>query len=323
MKGMIGCGLGVVHVLLAQMAAGGGMLLCYFEWLRRHGRSMYAGRFITGSFQRVVAVAFVVGALTGLAMWFVSIQLAPGRIGDLVRDSHWIWMTEWTFFCVEVVAGFAYLRYHDRLSGKDRLTMLGIYSLATAFSLFWKSAILSPQLDPGRLMPMHRLGSIFINPSFWPSFLSRCLTAMAIAGLGACIVTKISVHEDREARRDLIGHGLRFLAPMVLLPLLSIWFLARLPADGTSAAPEGIPSTMICTGVTAVASLLIGAWGLSAFWFGKLETSWLAIGFLCLSALLATAGSELVCERVRRPDSLRHAWFSQSLQLNGQTKDRP
>ena len=39
MKGMVIGGLGIFHVFLAQMAIGGGMLLCYFEWLRRTGRS--------------------------------------------------------------------------------------------------------------------------------------------------------------------------------------------------------------------------------------------------------------------------------------------
>ena len=44
MKGMVIGGLGILHVFLAQMALGGGMLLCYFEWLRRTGRSRNAGR---------------------------------------------------------------------------------------------------------------------------------------------------------------------------------------------------------------------------------------------------------------------------------------
>ena len=36
MKGMVIGGLGILHVFLAQLAAGGGMLLCYFEWLQAH-----------------------------------------------------------------------------------------------------------------------------------------------------------------------------------------------------------------------------------------------------------------------------------------------
>jgi len=314
--------MGIVHVLLAQMAIGGGILLCYFERLRRSGRSKYAGRFITGSFQGVVLVSFVLGALTGVAMWFVAIQLSPRRIGELVDEFHWIWATEWTFFCVEAVTGYAYVRYQDRLSGRDRLTLLGLYSVTSWFSLFWINGIVSSQLTPGRLMQTHRLWSVFFNASFWPSLFYRTVAAMAIAGLGACVVINVSGPEDRDARRDLMGHALKFLAPMVLLPVLGIWFLASLPVDGPSWGPGWTVAGSICLGVTAVASLLVGACGLGAIWRGKLEIGGFATALLCVSAFAATAGGELVCEAIREPDSLRQEWFPDSLRQDDLAKER-
>ena len=149
MKGMVIGGLGIFHVFLAQMAIGGGMLLCYFEWLRRTGRSPNAARFVNGYFQALILISFVLGALTGVAMWFTSIQVSPRTIGVLVDEFHWVWATEWTFFCVEVVSGYAFLRYKDRLSGRGRMLLLAIYSLAAWFSLFWINGILSFQLTPG------------------------------------------------------------------------------------------------------------------------------------------------------------------------------
>jgi hypothetical protein len=140
---MLGGGLGIVHLLLAQMAVGGGMLLCYFEMLRRSGRSRYAGRFVAGYFRDLVLVSFLLGALTGVALWFVTIRDSPRTPGTLFDALHWIWATEWTFFCVQVVSGYAYLTYQDRMSGRDRLILLGFYSVASWFSLFWKSGIIS------------------------------------------------------------------------------------------------------------------------------------------------------------------------------------
>ena len=67
LKGMVIGGLGIVHVFLAQMAVGGGMLLCYFEWLRRTGRSPNAGRFANGYYQAVVLASVVLGGVAGLA----------------------------------------------------------------------------------------------------------------------------------------------------------------------------------------------------------------------------------------------------------------
>ncbi len=77
-KGTVIGGLGIFHVYLTQLAAGGGLLLCYFEWLRRTGRSRGAGRFMSGHFQALVLISFVLAVVTGLAMWIASIQ-APAR----------------------------------------------------------------------------------------------------------------------------------------------------------------------------------------------------------------------------------------------------
>ena len=70
-------------------------------------------------------------------MWFTAIQVSPRTIGVLVDEFHWIWATEWTFFCVEVVSGYAFLRYKDRLNGLRRMTLLAFYAGAAWFSLFW------------------------------------------------------------------------------------------------------------------------------------------------------------------------------------------
>jgi len=321
MIGMVSGGLGIVHVFLTELAVGGGMLLCYFERLRRGGRSKYAGQFITGSYQGLVLVSFMLGALTGVAMWFVSIALSPRMIGGLVDEFHWIWATEWTFFCVEVVAGYAYLRYQDRLGGRDRMTLLVLYSVTSWFSLFWLTGIVSSQLTAGRWMPAHLVWSGFFNPSFWPSLFYRTLGAMANAALGACVVINISRPVDREARRDLMGHALRFLAPMVLMPLLGIWFWASLQADGPSWSPVGNVAMTILIGVAAVASLLIGACGFSALWYGKLEISGFATALLCVSAFAATAGGELVCKAIREPYSLSRAPLSDSLRQDDLAKE--
>lgn len=184
--------LGIFHVFLAQMAIGGGMLLCYFEWLSGTGRSRNAGRFINGYFQALVLVSFVLGALAGVATWFTSIQVSPRTIGLLVDEFHWFWATEWTLLCVEAVSGYTFLRYKDRLSGRGRMLLLVFYSVAAWFSLFWINGILSFQLTPGRWAITHNVWSGFFNPSFWPALFYRTVAAMAIAALAACVVINIA-----------------------------------------------------------------------------------------------------------------------------------
>ena len=287
MKGMVIGGLGIFHVFLAQMAIGGGMLLCYFEWLRRTGRSPNAGRFVNGYFQALVLVSFVLGAVTGVAMWFTSIQVSPRTIGVLVDEFHWVWATEWTFFCVEVVSGYAFLRYKDRLSGRGRMLLLVIYSLAAWFSLFWINGILSFQLTPGRWIETHNVWSGFFNASFWPSLFYRTVAAMAIAALAACVVINVASPVEREARRELIGRASLFLAPMVLMPFLGVWFLASIPADSRSWVLGGSVTMTMFMGMGVGASLLIGAYALGALWVPA-------------ALYQRLHGGPPVCDRVRR-----------------------
>src|SRR6188508_1930618 len=97
MKGLAIGGLGIFHVFLAQFAIGGGLLMCYLEWLGQKGRSPQARAFVDGYFKLLVLISFVVGALTGVGMWFTSIQVSPRTIGQMVDTFHWVWATEWTF----------------------------------------------------------------------------------------------------------------------------------------------------------------------------------------------------------------------------------
>ena len=313
MKGMVIGGLGILHVFLAQMAIGGGMLLCYFEWLRRTGRSRNAGRFLNGYFPALVLVSFVLGALTGVAMWFTSIQVSPRTIGVLVDEFHWFWATEWTFFCVEVVSGYTFLRYKDRLSGRGRMLLLVFYSVAAWFSLFWINGILSFPIPPGPWALTHDVWSGFFNPSFLPSLFYRTVAAMAIGATAACVVINIAGLEQREARRELIGHVLVFLAPMVLMPFLGLWFLATIPPDSRSWVLGGSMTLTLFLWISVGASLMIGAYALGAFWYTKLYINGFTAALLCVLAFAATVGGEVVREGVRKPYSIRQVLYSSSL----------
>ena len=59
----------------------------------------------------LVLISFVIGALTGVAMWFTTIQVGARTIGLMVDEFHWLWATEWICFCLEITAGYAFYRY--------------------------------------------------------------------------------------------------------------------------------------------------------------------------------------------------------------------
>src|SRR4051812_34334940 len=81
MKGMVIGSVGILHVFLAQFAIGGGMLMCYFQYLARSNQYPLAQRFLDGYFRLLVLISFVLGALTGVGLWFTTIQISPRTIG--------------------------------------------------------------------------------------------------------------------------------------------------------------------------------------------------------------------------------------------------
>src|SRR5262245_27964066 len=99
MKGMAIGAVGIVHVFLAQFAIGGGALMLGFERTAQRGKDpvLRAGsqQFVAGYFKTLVLVSFVLGALTGVAMWLISIQVGARTLGLMVDEFHWVWATEW------------------------------------------------------------------------------------------------------------------------------------------------------------------------------------------------------------------------------------
>ncbi len=158
-----------------------------------------ARHFIHGYFKVLVLISFVLGALTGVGIWLTSIQVSPATIGEMVFQFHWIWATEWTFFCLEVAAGYCFYRYHHRLTDRTAMTLLVLYALAAWMSLFWINGILSWQLTPGDWLETRSILDGFFNPGFWPSLLFRTIVCMTLASLIGCVVVNVIPNLTREA----------------------------------------------------------------------------------------------------------------------------
>jgi cytochrome bd-type quinol oxidase subunit 1 len=313
MKGMIIGSLGIVHVFLAMFAIGGGMLMCYFQWLAQTGRCANARKFVDGYFKILVLISFVVGAVTGVAMWFVSIQVSPRTIGMMVEEFHWVWAIEWTFFSLEITAGYCFYRFAPRLADRDRFFLLVLYSLASWFSLFWINGILTWQLTPGSWHETRNVWSGFFNPGFPPSLLFRTVTAMTIASLAACVVVNAMPELDREARTELINKAAHFLFPMALMPFLSAWYFGTMPEDSRRMVLGGSMVMTLFMGLATGASLLIGLYAGFGLLRRKLYINGATASLLVALSFAATAGGEFVREGVRKPYTVREALYSTSI----------
>lgn len=313
MPGLVMAAVAIVHVFLAQFAVGGGILLCYFQWLGMTKRSPNALRFVHGYFKVLVLISFVLGALTGVGIWFTSIQVSAATIGEMVFNFHWIWATEWTFFCLEVVAGYCFYRYHDRLSDRACLTLLVLYAFAAWMSLFWINGILSWQLTPGDWLTTRAIADGFFNPGFWPSLFFRTIVCMTLAALIGCVVVNVMPSLEREQRQELITKAAHLMIPMLLMPLLGAWYLYAMPSDSRGWVLGGSPAMMLFFMISVGASLAIGGYALIGMWLQRLYVNGATATLLLLLAFGATAGGEFVREGSRKPYTIRHVLYSNGI----------
>ncbi len=312
MKGMVIGVLGIFHVFLAQFAIGGGMLLCYFQWLAQTGREPNARKFLDGYFKVLVLVSFVLGALTGVAMWFTTIQVSARTIGLMVDEFHWIWGIEWTFFSLEITAGYVFYRYGDRLPDKIRLRLLIAYAVAAWMSLFWINGILAWQLTPGGWLDGGSVWAGFFNPSFWPSLIFRTVVSLCLAALAAAIVIN-TMDLDREQRGRLIHRAAHLLAPMALMVPLGLWYLAVIPDDSRSWLMGGSIAMTMFVGIAAGSSLLIGAYAAIGLLLKRLYINGATATLLLALAFGATGAGEFVREGARKPYTVRQVLYSNSI----------
>jgi cytochrome bd ubiquinol oxidase subunit I len=313
MKGLAIGGLGIFHVFTAHFAIGGGMLLCYFQWLAMTGRSASARAFLDGYFRSLVLISFVTGALTGVGLWFTSIQVSPVTIGLMVDEFHWLWAVEWTFFCLEVVAGYAAYRYGPMLTDRARLALLGLYTFAAWMSLFWINGILSFQLTPGAWLETRALWDGFFNPTFFPSLLYRTVAALVVAALVAMVLINMAPAFTRAQKEELVHRAAWLMAPMALMPVLGVWFLAAMPPDSREWVTGGsIAMTMMLT-VAVGASALVGGYALIGLLRQRLFINGATATVLGILAFAATGGGEFVREGVRKPYTMRELLYSNAV----------
>ncbi len=312
MKGLIIGGLGIFHVFMAQFAIGGGFLMCYFQWLAMTGRSTHARHFLDSYFRVLVLLSFVLGAVTGVGMWFTSIQISPRTIGVMIDEFHWLWATEWTFFCLEVVAGYAFYRYARVLNDRARMTLLVLYSVAAWMSLFWINGILSWQLTPGGWLTGGGLWAGFFNASFWPSLFYRTVASLTIASLAACIVIN-TLETSREARAELIRKAAHLLLPIVAMPVMGIWYLLAIPEDSRSWVLGGSATMTIFLNLTVAMSVLVGGYAVVGLVRQKLYINGATATLLTVLAFFATAGGEFIREGTRKPFTIREYLYSNSI----------
>ena len=122
----------------------------------------------------------------------------------------------------------------------------------------------------------------FFNRGFFPSLIFRTITALTVASLAACIVINAMPNLDRRARTELINRAAHFLFPMILMPVLAIWYFGTMPEDSLQMVLGGSVVMTMFMLLASGASLLIGLYAFIALLARRLYINGATAALLCL-----------------------------------------
>jgi mono/diheme cytochrome c family protein len=334
--GLLIAAVAIVHVFISHFAVGGGLYLVLAEKKARAEGDEGALGFVRSLSRAFVLVTLVLGALTGVGIWFTIGLVQPEATSALVTTFVWAWAIEWAFFAVEIAAAMAYYHGWDRLDARTHVRLGWIYFISAWASLAVISGILSFMATSAEWVVTHRFADGFFNPTYWPTVALRTALAIGLAGLYALFAG--SFLRDADLKGRLVRWSVtRWIAPAaVLIPLTLLWYLQAAVGAGVDVAQAlGASGTGLPALVTAVFSstagghplvrraalvtvvgavlLVLGALAVAAArhrTYGRLEAA-----LLMLLGLGSMGGSEWVREGLRKPWVIDRYMFVNGVRL--------
>jgi mono/diheme cytochrome c family protein len=312
----------VLHVFISHFAVGGGLFLVVAERKARRDQDAGLVGFVRSLSRAFVLLTLVLGALTGVGIWFTIGLVQPQATSALVTIFVWAWAVEWTFFAVEIAAAMVYDYGWDRLSPRTHLQVGWIYFASAWASLVAVSGILAFMLTSGEWVTTRRFADGFFNPTFLPMVVLRTAIAAGLAGLYALLAASFLRDGDLKARVARWSAS-RFIVPAALvLPLALAFYLSAAAQAGAAVAETlgaraaGMPALLSAVFASANAGhpvvreaarvavagallLVLGALVLAATRARRYHP--IEAGALMLLGLAAIGGSEWVREGLRKP----------------------
>ena len=336
--GLLIAAVAILHVFISHFAVGGGLFLVVAERKARREADEALLGFVRALSRGFVLLTLVLGALTGVGIWFTIALVQPQATSALVTTFVWAWATEWTFFAVEIAAAMVYFYGWDRLAPRAHVAVGWVYFVASWASLAVIAAILSFMLTSGGWVRTGRFVDGFLNPTYLPTVALRTAVAVGLAGLYVLFAAAF-VRDDALKARVAGWAATRWIAPAAaVVPLALLWSLSAAAGAGaavaetlgaTSASPgallvalfssasSGQPIVraaarlaIVGAGVLLVASLALVA--LRARRYGRLEA-----GALMVLGIACVGGGEWVREGLRKPWVIDRYMFVNGVRAGG------
>jgi cytochrome d ubiquinol oxidase subunit I len=304
----------ILHVILAHLAIGGGLLVVATEQFgARRGDPIWLD-FARKQSVVLLLLSTVLGAITGVGIWFTIGLVQPAGTASLIHTFVWGWAIEWVFFFVEMAAALLYVGSWDRVSRRTHLAIGWIYFVAAYLSLVVINGMVAFMLTPGRWLETRAFWDGFFNPTYWASLVLRTGIALLLAGAYGWLV---AARLPRTATRDgLVSYLAVWGVGGIALALpAAAWWAARIPAEA-QALVFGTGALLRPTSLVGLAAL-----GLLAALLALVGFLW-PRGFGAAAAVLALllAGTafgsyERVREGVRKPYVIHGYMYSNGVRV--------
>jgi mono/diheme cytochrome c family protein/cytochrome bd-type quinol oxidase subunit 1 len=326
----------IVHVFVSHFAVGGGLFLVLAEKkARREGDSAFLG-FLRGLSRAFILLTLVLGAITGVGIWFTIALVHPQATSALVTTFVWAWAIEWTLFATEIAAATVYCYGWDRLEPRTHVKVGWVYLVSAWASLAVVAGILSFMLTSGDWVHTRRFEDAFLNPTSLPVVALRTSVAIGLAGL--YVLFAGSFLEDAELKARIARWAAtRWIAPAaVLVPVTLLWHLSAASGAGVAVAETlgakgagpvallgavfqplaaGHPIVRAAARVAVVGAviLVLGALALAAL--RARRYGWPEAAVLMLLGLVSMGSAEWVREGLRKPWVIDRYMFVNAVRL--------
>jgi len=188
----------VLHVFISHFAVGMGLYVALAERKAIKDKDEKFRYFVKKGTLLILLVSAVLGAVTGVGIWFSIALVSPAGTSSLIHIFVWGWASEWVFFALEIVALLTFYYTWGKVSDKTHQFIAWLYFIGAWMSLFIINGIITFQLTPGEWIQTRSFWDGFFNPTFWPSVVGRTGIALLLAGVYAAFL--VAFTKDKELK---------------------------------------------------------------------------------------------------------------------------
>jgi len=298
--GMLIAAIAVFHVFISHFAVGGGFFLVLTERKAYRDNNTAMLQYVKKHSKFFLLLTLVLGAVTGVAIWFVIGLVQPSGTSALIHSFVWGWAIEWVFFIVEVLSIIIYVAMWDKMDRATHLTIGWIYAASGFLTLAVINGIVSFMLTPGPWLETKSFWDGVFNPTYFPSLLTRFLVALMFAGVYAFLTsTRL---KDKDTRAAITKYAATWVLPaLLLLPFAFWWYYAQVPDSAKEIINGGIPYIQ-ATAVSVIIStaLLLLFVLVGPFWRPRSFNFYQAVIVLLVASAIMFSW-ERVREAARKP----------------------